>query len=122
MDSRDELRSPSLPTKPSRTDHRRSITVHAVRPPASRDNTVSRETAGSSAFPLGLAPHSVCDMNRIGLSAVAITLSVAPLGAADFKGVIPSATPPAVAEVGAVVAPPPPGCRAAVVSGLFVGP
>src|SRR3954466_9803125 len=34
--------------KPSRIDHRLSITFHPVCPPASRDNTVSRETAGSS--------------------------------------------------------------------------
>jgi hypothetical protein len=61
-------------------------------------------------------------MNRIGLSAVAITLSVAPLGAADVKGVVPSATPSVVAEEGTAVAPPPPLCRAAVVSGLVVGP
>src|SRR3954471_9028769 len=35
--------------KPSRIDHRLSVTFHPVCPPASRDNTVSRETAGSSA-------------------------------------------------------------------------
>src|SRR3954469_22996382 len=35
--------------KPSRTNHRLSITFHAVCPPVSRNNTVSRETAGSSA-------------------------------------------------------------------------
>src|SRR3954471_3530695 len=35
--------------KPSRTDHRLSVIFHAVCPPVSRDNTVSRETAGSSA-------------------------------------------------------------------------
>src|SRR4051812_19983541 len=33
---------------PSRTGHRLSITFHAVCPPASRNNTVSKETAGSS--------------------------------------------------------------------------
>ena len=61
-------------------------------------------------------------MNKIGLAAVATTLSVAPLGAADVKGGVPSATPPGVAEEGTAVAPPPPLCRAAVVSGLVVGP
>src|SRR5215212_5027854 len=34
--------------KPSRTGHRLSITFHAVCPPAPRNNTVSKETAGSS--------------------------------------------------------------------------
>src|SRR4051812_37569273 len=36
-----------------RIDHRLSITFHAVCPPASRNNTVSRETAGSSGTPFG---------------------------------------------------------------------
>ncbi len=59
-------------------------------------------------------------MNRIVLAAVTTALSATPLLAADFSGGVPP--PPAVADEGAVVAPPPPACRAAVVSGLVVGP
>src|SRR3954464_2704069 len=60
-------------------------------------------------------------MSRIGLASVAAVLVATPLHAADVQVVVPP-PPPAVAEEGAVVAPPPPACRAAVVSGLFVGP
>src|SRR4051794_6320463 len=60
-------------------------------------------------------------MSRIGLASVAAVLVATPLLAADVQVVVPP-PPPAVAEEGAVVAPPPPACRAAVVSGLFVGP
>src|SRR5215207_8587470 len=61
-------------------------------------------------------------MNRIVLAAVATALSVTPLLAADFSGGVLPPPLPAVAGEGAVVAPPPPACRAAVVSGLLVGP
>src|SRR4051812_46825643 len=60
-------------------------------------------------------------MSRIGLASVAAVLVATPLHAADVQVVVPRPAP-AVAEEGAVVAPPPPACRAAVVSGLFVGP
>ena len=61
------------------------------------------------------------DMNKIVLAAVATALSATPLLAADFYGAVPP-PPPVVAEQGTAVAPPPPSCRAAVVSGLVVGP
>lgn len=62
-------------------------------------------------------------MNRIVLAAVATVLSATPLLAADFSGgVPPPALPPMAAEEGAPVTLPPPACRAAVVSGLVVGP
>src|SRR6185503_9386573 len=48
--------------KPSRIDHRLSITFHAVCPPASRNNTVSKETAGSSR--LGI-PYGDAGMLRL---------------------------------------------------------
>jgi len=61
------------------------------------------------------------DMNKIVLAAVATALSATPLLAADFYGSAPP-PPPVVAEEGTAIAPPPPSCRAAVVSGLMVGP
>ena len=61
-------------------------------------------------------------MNRIVLATVGTALSATPLLAADFSRGVPPPPPPAVAEEGAAVAPPPPACRAAVVSGLVVGP
>jgi len=60
------------------------------------------------------------DMNRIVLASVAAVLSATPLLAADVQVVVPP-PPPAVTGEGAVAAPPP-ACRAAAVSGLFVGP
>src|SRR5215212_5876263 len=62
------------------------------------------------------------EMNRVVLAAVAAVLSVAPLLAADFSRAAPPSPPPAGAGEGAVLPPPPPACRAAVVSGLVVGP
>ena len=62
-------------------------------------------------------------MNRIVLASVAAVLSATPLLAADVQTRAPlPLSPPVVAGEGAVGAPPPPACRAAVVSGLFVGP
>jgi len=61
------------------------------------------------------------DMNKIVLAAVATALSATSLIAADFYGAVPPPRP-VVAEEGTAVAPPPPSCRAAVVSGLVVGP
>src|SRR3954452_2191068 len=59
-------------------------------------------------------------MSRIGLLSVAAVLVATPLHAADVQVVVPP-PPPAVAG-GAAAALPPPACRAAVVSGPFVGP
>ena len=61
------------------------------------------------------------DMNKPDLVVVAAALSATPLMAADFQQAVPP-SPPAVIREGTAVAPPPPACRAAVVSGLFVGP
>ena len=62
-------------------------------------------------------------MNRIVLAAVAGVLSATRLLAADMQAVMPPPPPlPVVAGEGAVLPPPPPACRAAVVSGLVVGP
>jgi hypothetical protein len=63
------------------------------------------------------------DMNKIVLVAVAIAFSATSLIAANFYGSVPPPSPPpVVAEEGTAVAPPPPSCRAAVVSGLVIGP
>ena len=63
------------------------------------------------------------DMNKIAPAILASALSATPLAAADFSGVASQPpVPPVVAEEGAPVAPPPPRCRAAVVSGLVMGP
>ena len=62
-------------------------------------------------------------MNRIVLASVAAVLSATSLLAADVQTRAPlPLSPPVVAGEGAVGAPPPLACRAAVVSGLFVGP
>src|SRR4051812_40995060 len=63
------------------------------------------------------------DMNKIAPAILASALSATPLAAADFSGVASQPpVPPVVAEEGAPVAPPPPRCRAAVVSGLVMSP
>jgi hypothetical protein len=59
-------------------------------------------------------------MNRLVLAAVA-AVSASPLFAADFQPAVPLPPIPPVAPAPGAVAPPP-ACRAAVVSGLFVGP
>jgi len=60
-------------------------------------------------------------MYKFAPAIAATVLSATPLVAADFGGAAPSPSPlPDPAEER--VAPPPPACRAAVVSGLFVGP
>src|SRR3712207_1621046 len=62
------------------------------------------------------------DMNRLVLAAVVTTLLATPLLAADVRAVVLPPSPSAVTEEGAPAAPPPPACRAAVVSGLVIGP
>src|SRR3954454_1404442 len=57
---------------------------------------------------------------RLVLAAVA-AVSASPLFAADFQPVVPPPPVPPVAPAPGAV-PPPPACRAAVVSGLVVGP
>lgn len=62
-------------------------------------------------------------MNRLALALVAVASAATPLAAADFSGrAATPAVPPAGIEESAPLPSPPPLCRAAVVSGLVVGP